>query len=88
MITENWELTILKEQEEIFDDIDIEEVDDAQTEDGQLYEHFRIVADAGQEKLRIDKFLFEHMQHSSRNRIQAGAEAGYIHVNEKQVKSR
>ena len=45
----------MKEQEEIFDDIDIEEVDDAQTEDGQLYEHFRIVADAGQEKLRIDK---------------------------------
>ena len=78
---------ILKEQEEIFDDIDIEEVGEAQVEDGQLYEHFRIVADAGQEKLRIDKFLFEHMQHSSRNRIQSAADAGYIHVNDIPVRS-
>ena len=37
---------ILKEQEEIFDDIDIEEVGEAQVEDGQLYEHFRMVAEA------------------------------------------
>ncbi|WP_422121082.1 RluA family pseudouridine synthase [Palleniella muris] len=52
-----------------------------------LYEHFRIVADAGQEPLRIDKFLSEHMQHSSRNRIQQAADAGYIHANGKPVKS-
>ena len=56
-------------------------------EEEQLYEHFRIVADAGQEPLRIDKFLFDHMQHSSRNRIQAAAEAGYIFVGDKPVKS-
>ena len=54
---------------------------------GQLYEHFRIVADAGQMPLRVDKFLFDHMQHSSRNRIQAAAEAGYIHANGRPVKS-
>lgn len=56
-------------------------------EEEQLYEHFRIVADAGQEPLRIDKFLFDHMQHSSRNRIQAAADAGYIFVGDKPVKS-
>ena len=56
-------------------------------EESPLYEHFRIVADAGQEPLRIDKFLFDHMQHSSRNRIQAAADAGYIFVGEKPVKS-
>lgn len=58
------------------------------TEDGSgLYEHFRIVADKGQEPMRIDKFLTEHMQHSSRNRIQQAADAGYIHANGKPVKS-
>ena len=53
----------------------------------QLYEHFRMEVDKGQEPLRIDKFLFEHMQHSSRNRIQKAADAGFVHVNERPVKS-
>ncbi|MBR2241875.1 MAG: RluA family pseudouridine synthase, partial [Prevotella sp.] len=56
-------------------------------EQAQLYEHFRVVADKGQEPLRVDKFLFEHLQHSSRNRIQKAAEAGFIHVNDRPVKS-
>ena len=55
--------------------------------DGELYEHFRVVVDKGQESVRIDKFLFERMQHSSRNRIQKAADAGYIHVNGAPVKS-
>ena len=55
--------------------------------DGELYEHFRVVVDKGQESVRIDKFLFERMQHSSRNRIQKAADAGYIHVNGMPVKS-
>ena len=57
-------------------------------DDGQqLYEHFRIEVDRGQEALRIDKFLTEHMQHTTRNRIQQAADAGFIHVNEHPVKS-
>lgn len=74
-------------------DLELDELQDGdnaienEAAEGQLYEHFRIVADAGQEPLRIDKFLFEHMQHSSRNRIQAAADAGYIFVGEKPVKS-
>lgn len=56
-------------------------------DDVQLYEHFRLVADKGQEPMRVDKFLFVHLQHSSRNRIQKAAEAGFVHVNEKPVKS-
>ena len=55
-------------------------------EDSQLYEHFRILADRGQVATRVDKFLFEHLQHSSRNRIQKAAEAGFVHVNEQPVK--
>lgn len=53
----------------------------------ELYEHFRIEVDKGQDTVRIDKFLFERMQHSSRNRIQKAADAGCIHVNGAPVKS-
>lgn len=57
-------------------------------EDGQqLYEHWKLQVDQGQTPLRIDKFLTEHMQHSSRNRIQTAADTGFIHVNGKPVKS-
>lgn len=59
------------------------------SEDGtELYEHFRFVADKGQQLLRVDKFLVAHMpKTSSRNRIQQAAEAGCILVNGKAVKS-
>lgn len=53
----------------------------------ELYEHFRFVADKGQELLRVDKFLVLRLQKSSRNRIQQAAEAGCILVNGKPVKS-
>ena len=71
------------------DDIDLFDGGDEDDggECGALYEHFRIVADKGQEPLRIDKFLFDHLQHSSRNRIQKAAAAGMIHVNGRPVKS-
>ena len=58
------------------------------TEDGrELYEHFRFVADKGQQMLRVDKFLVERMERTSRNRIQQAADAGCIIVNGKPVKS-
>lgn len=53
----------------------------------ELYEHFRFVADKGQALLRVDKFLVERLQKSSRNRVQQAAEAGCIIVNGKPVKS-
>ena len=52
-----------------------------------LYEHFRFVVDPGQAPLRVDKYMQEKMQHSSRNRIQKAADAGFIHVNDRPVKS-
>lgn len=71
---------------------DLEMLDEGQEiadeeQNGTLYEHFRLVADAGQVAVRIDKFLTERMAHSSRNRIQKAADAGFIHVNGKPVKS-
>lgn len=53
----------------------------------ELYEHYRIVADKGQELLRIDKFLVAHLPNVSRNRIQQAAEAGCILVGGRPVKS-
>jgi 23S rRNA pseudouridine1911/1915/1917 synthase len=66
----------------------VEFVDEEQsTEDGELFEHLRIVVDKGQELLRIDKFLMNRLEHTSRSRIQATADSGNILVNEKPVKS-
>lgn len=56
-------------------------------DDQQLYEHFRVVVDKNQEPLRIDKYMFERLKHSSRNRIQKAADAGFVHVNDQPVKS-
>ena len=68
-----------------FDEPD--ELDDAGEENG-LFEHYRFVADQGQGLLRIDKFLTNRMEGTSRNRIQAAADAGSIMVNGTPVKSR
>jgi 23S rRNA pseudouridine1911/1915/1917 synthase len=53
----------------------------------ELYEHHRIVADRGQEPLRIDKFLVNRLPDTSRNRIQNACDEGCILVNGKAVKS-
>ena len=67
---------------------DLQDLDDAVSEEADgLYEHFRVVADKGQELLRVDKFLMYHLPNTSRNRIQQAATAGFIHVNDKPVKS-
>jgi 23S rRNA pseudouridine1911/1915/1917 synthase len=58
-----------------------------QQETDELYEHFRIVADKGQSLLRVDKFLLNRLENTSRNRIQVAAEAGIVQVNGKPVKS-
>ena len=77
--------------DELFDD-ELELLDDGADPqaagDGQaLYEHLRLEVDRGQVPLRIDKYLAEHTQHSSRNRIQQAADAGFLHVNDRPVKS-
>ncbi|MDR1756718.1 MAG: RluA family pseudouridine synthase [Culturomica sp.] len=56
-------------------------------QEGDLFEHHRIEADRGQELLRIDKFLMARLPHVSRTKIQDAADAGYIRVNDKPVKS-
>lgn len=62
-----------------------EEQDIEQAE--ELFERWRCEVDKGQSPLRIDKFLFDHMGGTSRNRIQAAADAGHVWVNGVPVKS-
>ena len=52
----------------------------------ELFEHYRFKADPGQSLLRIDKFLSDRIENSSRTRIQNAANAGNILVNNNQVK--
>jgi 23S rRNA pseudouridine1911/1915/1917 synthase len=63
-----------------------DEVEDADDESAQLYEHYRIVADCKQGPMRVDKFIIDHLAHRSRNRIQKAADAGFILCNDKPVK--
>ena len=65
------------------------ELDDIEPspEEVQLYEHFRVTVDKGQDLVRVDKYLFDKLTNVSRNRIQKAADAGYIMANEKPVKS-
>lgn len=51
-----------------------------------LYEEVRLRIDAGQEPLRIDKFLTDRLAGISRNRIQQGIRAGSILVDNEQIK--
>lgn len=69
------------------DDDDDDDDDGNMESEGGMYEHFRFVADKGQQLLRVDKFLVDHMQRASRNRIQQAAEAGCILANGRPVKS-
>jgi 23S rRNA pseudouridine1911/1915/1917 synthase len=52
----------------------------------ELFEHFRFTADPGQTTLRIDKFLFNKLENTSRSRIQSAANAGNILSNGSPVK--
>lgn len=76
--------------EEDFDDlsdIDLDPFDTPAGSEGEMYEHFRFVADKGQQLLRVDKFLVSRLEKSSRNRVQQAADAGCILVNGNPVKS-
>jgi len=64
----------------------IEENNEVNSEEQELYEHHRIVCDPGQSLTRLDKFLFDRLAHTSRNRIQVAAKAGNVLVNGKSAK--
>ena len=72
--------------EELPDDMALDDLEPS-ADQVQLYEHFRVTVDKGQDMVRVDKYLYDKLTNVSRNRIQKAAEAGYILANEKSVKS-
>jgi 23S rRNA pseudouridine1911/1915/1917 synthase len=60
--------------------------EDEPVDQQELFEHYRFKADSGQSLLRIDKFLSDRLENSSRTRIQNAANAGNILVNNNPVK--
>ena len=75
--------------QEFVDEIDdnLDDLEPIVDNPAELYEHFRVVVDKGQKQVRVDKYLFERLVNSSRNRIQKAADAGFVMANGKPVKS-
>src|ERR1700759_3626329 len=53
----------------------------------ELYERKSFKVDAGQQPLRIDKWVQQRIENASRNKVQQAIEAGFLTVNGKVVKS-
>ena len=56
-------------------------------ESEELYERLTIIVDAGQESLRVDKFLMNRIEGATRNKIQQAIEAERVLINDKPIKS-
>ncbi|MGL5272091.1 MAG: RluA family pseudouridine synthase [Phocaeicola sp.] len=76
-------------KEEWLEELDdtLDEIEPIVATEAELHEHFRFVVDKGQSTMRVDKYLFEKLVNSSRNRIQQAADAGFIMANGKPIKS-
>ena len=55
-------------------------------QEDELFEHHRIIADPGQDLLRIDKFLMDRLPNATRSKLQEGIKDGFVTVNNKTVK--
>lgn len=54
---------------------------------GELFEHHKVEVEKGVKSVRVDKFLTNKIVNASRNKIQNAADAGFVFVNGKSVKS-
>ena len=55
--------------------------------DQELFEHYKFIADRGQDPLRVDRFLLNFIENATRNKIQRSIKDGFVFVNGKSVKS-
>ena len=60
--------------------------EEEQIDQQELFEHFRFIVDPGQSLLRIDKYLADRIENTSRTRVQNAANAGNILANSNPVK--
>lgn len=59
----------------------------SEIENEELFEHYKINVDPGQQALRIDKFLIDKIPNATRNKIQNGIKDGYVKVNGNDIKA-
>ncbi len=59
----------------------------SEIENEELFEHYKINVDPGQQALRIDKFLLDKIPNATRNKIQSGIKDGYVKVNGLDIKA-
>ena len=64
-----------------------EQEPDFTDDEDDLYEHHRIVVDAGQHLLRIDRFLLLKLPNASRTKIQVAIDAESVRVNDRPTKA-
>lgn len=76
----------MNEENEDFLEDDLSNSESNDSESTELFEHLNIKVDPKQEPLRIDKFLFNFRQNSSRNKISQTCRAGNVVVNGNPVK--
>ncbi len=76
---------MLEDSEELFEE-DLPESEADSGENSGLFEHLSLKVDRGQEPLRIDKYLLNFRQNSSRNKISQTCRAGNVVVNGSVVK--
>lgn len=53
----------------------------------ELFEHYHFTADAGQEPLRLDKYLMNRIPNVTRNKVQDAIKNAYVQVNQEAIKS-
>ncbi len=63
-----------------------EQEDFIEEEEESLFEHHRIVADAKQSLIRMDKFLMDRLPNVTRTKIQNGIHEGFVKVNDEAIK--
>jgi len=69
------------------DELAFDETGAGEIEADELFEHHHLIADVGQDSVRIDKFLMDRIPNVSRTRLQNIAKANNLIVNGKPVKS-
>lgn len=60
---------------------------DTEEDKEELFERYRITADPKQQPIRIDKFLVNRLERTTRNKVQNAISSGAVKVNDKAVKS-
>lgn len=76
----------MTEDNDHFSEEELEHQESTESESEGLFEHLSMTVDKGQETMRIDKFLVNFRQNSSRNKISQTCRAGNVVVNGSPVK--